>query len=553
MLGLLGGLGLGLAAKGLLDRGNPADIWRDWLTASHPPEALSLPSASTRARVAVGYIPGATGYDADFPFDPVERYPEYPHAEQVAGLPNQAYSLLREALRTWHPEGFGEDGWNPLEGTIRPGDTVAIKPNLVWEPGWDEKRLGLNATHPSTLRAVVDYVFKACGATGRILICEGTATASQWPQVVRVARLDELANHLRRDHGVPVEIVNLNDVPREKALLVQLRERSMLAPLAGRTFFDLHNQPDSHTRRFGLGSYYVAPQPLEADAVISLAQMKIHRATGVTLAMKNLFGIIPSWDGPYGDNILKDVPHYTDIEAAGGPRTLYLENDTTWRTAVDLNHILLYADARGGLQERRQRRYLAIVDGLVAAGRDMFNPDPLPLGTLVVGDEPVSVDTVASRIMGFDPRKVRSVAWALGAVDPDLGPAAPSAIDVQVGGAGDLSEVSDGSRIVTPEMQAYPWRGHLEADDFAPPEVVQLRVASGQVQAVLRDRSGVAFARLVGARGGQPVALELQLADGTPHEGEWRGQLPLGFPAPESLTLEAGDFLLNVHRETASP
>ena len=100
---------------------------------------------------------------------------------------------------------------------------MAIKPNLVWESGWSETRLGIATTHPSMLRAVVDYSFKACGPSGRILICEGTAVASQWSQLVRIARLGELVRHLRFELGVPVELVNLNDTPREQALLVQLR------------------------------------------------------------------------------------------------------------------------------------------------------------------------------------------------------------------------------------------------------------------------------------------------------------------------------------------
>lgn len=552
LLGLLGGVGLGLVAKGLLKP--PVELasglWEQ-LVAAQSTREVALPSTgAARARVAVGYLSQATGYSNDLPFDPPERYPEYPYPQPVAALPNEAYTLLREALRAWRPEGFGGPGWNPLSNTIRPGDTVAIKPNLVWESGWNERRLGLNSTHPSTLRAVVDYVFKACGPKGRILICEGTAVASQWTQVVRISGLGELVRHLRQNRGVPVELVNLNDVPKEQALLVQLRERSMLLPLAGHTLFDLHNQPDWHTRHLGLGSYYIAPQPLQADVAISLAQMKVHRAAAVTLAMKNLFGLVPSWDGPYGDDRLKDVPHYTDQEAAGGPRTLYLENDTTWRTTVDLNRILLYADGRGRLQQGRQRRYLAIVDGLVAAGKDMFNPQPTILGALVVGNEPVSVDAVVARVMGFDPRKVRSVEWASGAAKLDLGPAAPSAIEVRVGGAGDLSGVNDGRRIVLPDVAAYSWQGHLEAADFSPPEVLLARVAGGQLQAVLRDASGVAFARLAGEANGRPFAQGMLLLDGTTEEGEWNSPLPPGLPRRGSLTLEMGDPLFNVRRET---
>jgi uncharacterized protein (DUF362 family) len=551
-MGLLGGVGLGLVAKGLTaPEAQVIPNLQELVAAFRGEPTDSVPVAGAPyARVAVGYLPAATSYSSDFPYDPSERYPEYPHNYPISSRSNEGYHLLRTALQAWNPDGFGEPAWNPLSNSIQPGDTVAIKPNLVWESGWSETRLGIATTHPSMLRAVVDYSFKACGPSGRILICEGTAVASQWSQLVRIARLGELVRHLRFELGVPVELVNLNDTPREQALLVQLRERSALLPLANRTLFDLHNQPDWHTRNLGLGSYYIAPQPLQADVLISLAKMKVHRATGVTMAMKNLFGLIPSWDGPYGDDYLKDVPHYTDKEATGGSRTLYLENDTTWRTTVDLSRLTLYADDRGRMQRDRQRRFLAIVDGLLAAGKQMFDPRPTPLGALAIGDEPVSVDAVASRVMGYDPRKVRSTSWALDTTDPDLGPASPSRIQVTVSGADGLHQVNDGSRIVPPDESAYSWRGHLEAVDFSPPELLLARVSNGQVQAIIRDSSGVAFARLVGEIGGRPFSQGMLLLDGTTEEGEWNLPLPAGAPQRGSLTLEVGDHLFNVHRET---
>src|SRR5437016_1098306 len=70
---------------------------------------------SPPARVAVGYLPGAARYPEAVPFDPPERYPEYPYADDpAAGSPNDAYAVMREALRAWSPEGFGRPDWNPL-------------------------------------------------------------------------------------------------------------------------------------------------------------------------------------------------------------------------------------------------------------------------------------------------------------------------------------------------------------------------------------------------------------------------------------------------------
>ncbi|HEX2987982.1 MAG TPA: DUF362 domain-containing protein [Chloroflexota bacterium] len=377
-------------------------------------------------------------------------------------------------------------------------------------------------------------------------MCEGTATADQWPRLVQVAHLQEMVDRLRRERGVPVELVDLNGVSKDEALLVKLGERSMLVPLEGRTLFDLHDQPDSYSKDVGRGSYYIAPLPLRADVVVSLAKMKVHRAAGVTMAMKNLFGIIPSWDGPYGDNRLKDVPHYSDREAAGGPRTLYLDNDTTWRTIVDLNQILLFADDRAQMHTDRQRRYLAIVDGLTAAGTDMFDPKAVPLGLLVVGDTPVGADAVAARLMGYDPRLIKSIAWAWSLGVTPLGPASPSLIDVKVAGALTANEVADGHMVVPPSAAPYPWHGHLEAGDFQPPEIDAPQLQGNELQVVLKDGSGVAFARIVQTAGGQNVESELGLVGGTASEGEWRGNLPSG--SRDTMVLEVGDSLFNVRR-----
>ncbi len=543
-LGLLSGAALAVTAEALVGQGAVYRWLEPWVTRlpilPHRP-----PDTPLRKRVGVGYLPGSAGYASAAPFDPAEDYPEYPYNRKPAGRQNDGYTLLREALRGWQPRGFGTPGWNPLAGTIHPGDGVIIKANLVFEPSWGEDRLGLNTVHPSTIRAVIDYVFKACGPQGHILVCEGTATASQWPRLVQLARLRETVDRLRRDYGVPLELVDLNGVTRDEALVVKLGERSMLFPLQGSTLFDLHDQPESYSKTLGLGSYLIAPHPLRADVVVSLAKMKVHQTAGVTMAMKNLFGIIPSWDGPYGDNRLKDVAHYSDRDAAGGPRTLYLENDTTWRTIVDLNQLLLFADDKGQVRQDRQRRYLGIVDGLVAAGTNMFDPVPVPLGLLVVGDTPVSTDAVATRLMGYDPRLVKSIAWAWDLGNTPLGPASPSWVDVAVAGGLSVNEVSDG-RVVPPSTAPYSWQGQLEARDFQPPEVDSPRVQSGELRVALKDGDEVAFARVVQTAAGQTDESELTLEGGTPSEGEWRGNLPSG--SQDTMVIEAGDNLFNVQR-----
>src|SRR4029077_13637739 len=78
-------------------------------------------------------------------------------------------------------------------------------------------------------------------------------------------------------------------------------------------------------------------------------------------------------------------------------------NDTLWRTILDLNRVLLYADANGALHTTPQRRVLTIVDGIVAGeGNGPLAPEPRRCGVLVGGLDPWACDWVTTGIMGVD-------------------------------------------------------------------------------------------------------------------------------------------------------
>jgi hypothetical protein len=77
-------------------------------------------------------------------------------------------------------------------------------------------------------------------------------------------------------------------------------------------------------------------------------------------------------------------------------------NDTIWRTVLDLNQILFYADRDGVLHDRPQRRYLALVDGIIAGeGEGPLASTPRAAGLLVGGTDPVLVDVACARAMGY--------------------------------------------------------------------------------------------------------------------------------------------------------
>jgi hypothetical protein len=90
-------------------------------------------------------------------------------------------------------------------------------------------------------------------------------------------------------------------------------------------------------------------------------------------------------------------------------------NNTLFRTILDLNRILFFASREGALRGEPQRRYLTIVDGIVAGeGEGPLGATPVRAGLLIGGFDPGVVDAVASRGMGFDPARIPLVREALG-------------------------------------------------------------------------------------------------------------------------------------------
>jgi hypothetical protein len=86
-------------------------------------------------------------------------------------------------------------------------------------------------------------------------------------------------------------------------------------------------------------------------------------------------------------------------------------NDTIWRTILDLNKVLLYSDSEGRMHDTPQRKYFSVVDGIVAGEwNGPLNPSAVNSGCLVAGDDPVAVDLVCIRMMGFDWERIPTYA-----------------------------------------------------------------------------------------------------------------------------------------------
>ena len=227
------------------------------------------------------------------------------------------------------------------------GKSVLLKPNLV-EPSRSAPQIN---THPAVVRGVAE-VFRSWGAR-EVFVAEGQGHC--------------------RDSGFVLEQSGLGPVLDEAKL----------------EFVDLnHDDVFERSNRRGLTdlkALYLPSSLRRADLIVSLPKMKTHHWAGVTLAMKNLFGVMPGVAYGWPKNVLHQagIPaSILDVNAAVGPD-------------------------------------LAIVDGIVGMeGDGPIMGTPRASGVLVMGTNLPSVDATAARLMGIDPARVIYLAAASGWLGP---------------------------------------------------------------------------------------------------------------------------------------
>jgi uncharacterized protein (DUF362 family) len=220
------------------------------------------------------------------------------------------------------------------------GKTVLLKPNLV---GLDP--LGVINTHPTVIAAAREC-FVRLGAA-QVLIGDGPAMDRDTEAIAESMRL--------RDYTGPLagSLVDLNIDDVERVIL------------------------KTHASR--LKELYLPKTALGVEFLVSMPKLKTHHWAGVTLSLKNMFGIVPGSCYGWPKNVL----HWAGID----------------RAILDIN-----AAARPDF---------AIVDGIVGMeGNGPIQGTPKASEVLVFGNDPVAVDATCCRIMGLLPERVRYLAGA---------------------------------------------------------------------------------------------------------------------------------------------
>jgi len=265
------------------------------------------------------------------------------------------------------------------------GKTVALKINLTGSPTYRVGYLPLGDTHytnPHMLAATVHLIGRAGARRIRIL-------ESPWSSSDPVEESLLQANWEPRDilnAAANVEFENTNCLGRGNKYV------RFKVPFGGYMFpaYDLNH------------SY------LDCDVFVSMAKLKEHETVGVTLSMKNCFGLAPC--SIYGSNAGVDEPNE---QAKGGRGLLHGGNRQPAKSSPPeldpksprwpgyrVPRIVVDLVAARPVD-------LAIVDGIraLAGGEGPWAPGIKPVrpGVLVAGTNPVNTDAVCMSIMGLDP------------------------------------------------------------------------------------------------------------------------------------------------------
>jgi uncharacterized protein (DUF362 family) len=215
------------------------------------------------------------------------------------------------------------------------GKRILLKPNLVeFDPN------GVINTHPAVIEAAL-ISFRSLGAR-EVVVAEGPGH--------------------RRDSEYLLTASGIYDVIKEqRARYVDLNADDVRLTKLHSSFTNLRQ-------------LYLPESLFNADLLVSMPKLKTHHWAGVTLSLKNMFGVVPG--SVYGWP--KNALHWAGIHSS----------------ILDINSSLPIPQ-------------FAIVDGIVGMeGNGPLQGQAKQSGVLILGEDLVAVDATAARLMKIEPRKI---------------------------------------------------------------------------------------------------------------------------------------------------
>lgn len=265
----------------------------------------------------------------------------------AALLKRPSYRVVRKRPRSHvailHAESYSQklcetlhDGLGLFDLNVR-GKTVLLKPNLVdYIPGNHVN------THPLLVSAAIKCL-RSLGAAS-VIVGEGPGHQRDTELVLGESGMAEA---LRQQN---VRFVDLN------------RDELIECPLLA-----------DYT---ALKRIWLPRTILQADFIVSMPKLKTHHWSGVSLSMKNMFGIVPGAKYGWPKNIL----HWKGID----------------RSILDICATVPV--------------HFVIADAIVAMeGNGPLNGKPRPLNRIVLADDPVAADATCARLMGLNPEMITHI------------------------------------------------------------------------------------------------------------------------------------------------
>lgn len=221
------------------------------------------------------------------------------------------------------------------------GKRIVLKPNLV---EFDPK--GVINTHPAVIEAAIGS-FRSLGAR-EVVVAEGPGHRRDSEYLLTASGIYDVIN----EHRVRYVDLNTDDVRLTKlsSNFTNLRE------------------------------LYLPETLFNADLLVSMPKLKTHHWAGVTLSLKNMFGVVPGLVYGWPKNAL----HWAGINGS----------------ILDINSALPIPQ-------------FAIVDGIIGMeGNGPLQGQAKQSSVLVLGDDLVAVDATAARLMMIEPRKIEYLEMA---------------------------------------------------------------------------------------------------------------------------------------------
>ncbi len=232
------------------------------------------------------------------------------------------------------------EGFNLLGGInkyIRKNDKILLKPNLLAPKKPETGAL----THPEFIRAVIHIVKKA-GAHPAVGDSPGLGTAEQ---IVKSSGIKKICE----EENVPV--INLQ-TPVKKTI-----KNGKIAK-----------------------TITIAEEIYKFDKIINLPKLKNHGLTQITVALKNLYGVIPG--------LRKGAYHFR-----------YKSINEFNSLLIELNQLV--------------KPVINIVDGILGMeGDGPASGDPKKADLIIMGEDTISVDYISAILMNYDPDSISFIKTA---------------------------------------------------------------------------------------------------------------------------------------------